>query len=403
MGGGVLDLVAKGGQDVFFICNPEISFFKKVYKRHTNFSTDKQKFLIDTDFGRTVMFTIPKNGDLLKSFFLQIELPTLSLTQKIGYINYIGYSIIDYVELYIGGQPIDKITGEFMYIQNEIIFTETQKKAYNKMVGGNSDVVNFDIDNRNLPGTYIIPLNFWFTQDIGLALPLVALQYHDVELKIKLRSLKDIYIASPNTIQVNNELKIKSVNLNCEYVYLDSKERKKFAQESHEYLIRQTQYNLANFIGANTLSKKIPLDFNHPVLELIFVVQRIDRTNSTNGGNDYFNYSMKNNMMSDTVDAAKILLNNTDRTNLMIGKELRYLNYINTHTSIPDNIIYLFPFALEPESFQPTGSCNFSRFDNKELFIEFKPDITDSEVKIFAVNHNILRISSGLGGLAYIN
>ena len=135
MGGGLLDLVAKGGQDIYFICNPEISFFKKVYKRHTNFSIEYQKHLFDIDFGQTSQFIIPRHADLLKNMFIQFELPIIA-PEDIGYVNYIGYSLIDYIEISIGGTVIDRLTGEWMYIQNELSFTEDKKEGYNKMIGG---------------------------------------------------------------------------------------------------------------------------------------------------------------------------------------------------------------------------------------------------------------------------
>ena len=401
MGGGLLDLVAKGGQDIYFICNPEISFFKKVYKRHTNFSIEYQKYLFDIDFGQTSKFIIPRQADLLKNIFIQFELPIIA-PEDIGYVNYIGYSLIDYIEISIGGTIIDRLTGEWMYIQNELSFTEAKKEGYNKMIGG-KDFYTYRTDQSNTTGTYIVPINFWFTKDIGLALPLVALQYHDVTITLKLKKMDDLYISSTD-IKPSNTLKIEKVNISLEYVYLDSKERKLFAQSNHEYLIKQTQYNLNNNIIANQSHIKIPLIFNHPILELIFIVQRKDRVNKTTGGNDYFNFALDGNInMLDTVKNAQIFLNNQERTPLMTNKELRYLNVINTHTSIPNNVIYVYSFSLNPESFQPSGSCNFSRFDNKELAIEFADNITASDVKVFAVNYNILRISMGIGGLAYIN
>ena len=233
---------------------------------------------------------------------------------------------------------------------------------------------------------------------------MVSLQYHDVKITLKLRPLKELFVSETGSLS-NEDIKITKCNISLEYIYLDSIERKMFAQSNHEYLIKQTQYNIKNFIPKNLSKKRIDLNFNHPVLELIFVVQRKDRfITSTNKGNDYFNYSYNSTFDNiDTIKNAQILLNNEERTPLMTAKECKYLNVINTHTSIPNNVIYVYSFSMNPESFQPSGSCNFSRFDNKELAIEFADNISISEVKIFAVNYNILRISKGMGGLAYIN
>lgn len=402
MGGGLLDLVAKGGQDIYFICNPEISFFKKVYKRHTNFSMEQEKFLFDGDitFGRKAKFTIPRHGDLLKNMFLQFELPNLSTNQK--YVNYIGYALIDYIEISIGGTVIDRQTGEWLYINNELSVKSGSKEGYRRMVGGNDNFKLYQLSTGNTGGTFIVPLNFWFSKDIGLALPLVALQYHEVEITLSLRKFSELWVTKTGVAPT--EPKLTNCFISLEYVYLDSKERKLFSQSNHEYLIKQVQYSEKNTIIANQSIKKIPLNFNHPILELIFVVQRNNAfTTGENSGNDYFYFSKSINP-NETIKTAQILLNNQDRTPLMTSKELRYLNVINSHTSIPyNNFIYLYSFSLNPESFQPSGSCNFSRFDNKELAIEFATGITASDVKVFAVNYNILRISMGMAGLAYIN
>jgi hypothetical protein len=402
MGGGLLELVAKGGQDIYLICNPEISFFKKVYKRHTNFSLEQQKFLFDGDltFGRKANFTVPRQGDLLKNIYLQFELPFLGTGEK--YVNYVGYALIDYIEISIGGTVIDRLTGEWMYINNELSIKSGIKGGYRKMVGGVEDFKLYQESTGNTGGIFIVPLSFWFSKDIGFALPLAALQYHEVEITLSLRKFSELFVSSIGIEP--KEPKLTNCFINLEYVYLDNKERKLFAQSNHEYLIKQVQYSENNNLIVNQKNIKIPLNFNLPILELIFVVQRKNSfTPGVNSGNDYFYYSKSINPQ-DTIKNAQILLNNQERTPLMTNKELKYLNVINSHTSIPyDNFIYLYSFSLNPEAFQPSGSCNFSRFDNKELAIEFTDSITASEVKVFAVNYNVLRISMGLGGLAYIN
>ena len=407
MGGGLIELAAKGGQDMYLICNPEITFFKKVYKRHTNFALEYEKYYFDSnmDFGITSKFAIPRKGDLIKNMFLQIELPELISTDNklCSYVNYIGYSILEYIEIYIGTTLIERLTGESLYILNELTVKADKKRGYREMVGG-KDFLDFNIFNGNKGGLYIIPLNFFFSKDIGSALPYVALQYHEIEVKIKLKDFDKLWITNDG-LEPLGEFKLKDCRLCVEYVYLDNDERKLFAKSSHEYLIKQTQYSLNNIIKENTTKQKIQLDFYHPIVELIFVVQTKSKfLKVARGGNDYFNYSKTDNFpLKDTIKTAKIVLNGVDRTVEMTNKELRLYYPIERHTSVPDNFIYLYSFSLNPESFQPSGSCNFSRFDNKELEIEFEDNIPNSELKIFAINYNILRISKGLGGLAYVN
>ena len=407
MGGALLDLVAKGGQDVYFICNPQISFFKKVYKRHTNFSCEFQKYQFPSnlDFGKTITYTIPRKGDLIKNIFLQFELPSLVSEDRkdCSYVNYIGYALIEYVEIYVNTQKIDRLTGEWMYIYNELTVKEDKKRGYNNMIGG-GDFIGYNTYVGNQGGTYIVPLNFWFNKEIGSALPYTALPYSDIELKIKIRNFDELWVTKDGTAPIGN-FKMTNAHLGIEMIYLDTKERKEFATQSHEYLIKQTQYSLNNTIYQNDKNKIIDLNFNHPIVELIFVIQSKSKfVTKADGGNDYFNYSKTDSYpFEDTIKTAKILLNGQDRTPDMTHKELRFYQPIQYHTSIPNNYIYVYSFSLNPEDYQPSGSCNFSRFDNKQLEIEFVDNIPNSELKIFAINYNILRITQGLGGLAYIN
>ena len=161
MGGGLLDLAAKGGQDVYLISNPEITFFKKVYKKHTNFAMEYKNYYFENtmDFGVVSKLVIPREADLIKNLFLKIDLPKLTSSDGnvCSYVNYIGYNIIDYVELYIGGTKINRITGEWMYIYNELSVKEGKKRGYNEMVGGKS-FEGYDSDTGINGGLFIVPL-----------------------------------------------------------------------------------------------------------------------------------------------------------------------------------------------------------------------------------------------------
>lgn len=406
MGGALLDLVAKGGQDVYFICNPQITFFKRVYKRHTNFSIEFHKFLLDTDadFGKMTRIFIPRKGDLVKNLYLHIELPELTPSgDAVSYVNFIGYNLIETIELYMGGTLIDRQTGEFLYIWNELKTIEAKKRAYYEMVGG-FKIGSYSSYSGNQGGTYIVPLSFWFGDDISQAIPLVAMQYSEIEIRIKFRDFDKLWVSSNGQAPVGN-YKITECNLSTEFVYLDTKERKQFAQDNHEFLIKQVQYSINNNVLSSEKKKIFNLNFNHPIVELIFFVQNKGVKNISNDkGNNWFNYSKTLELpYKDPIKNAKILLNGQDRTPEMTSKELRFYNLLEKHTSIPNNFLYLYSFSLKPEEYQPTGSCNFSRFDNKQIEVEFADDMENSDFRVYALNYNILRMSMGLCGLAYIN
>ena len=488
MAGGLMQLVAYGSQDVYLTGNPQITFFKVVYRRHTNFSVEaiEQTFNGTPDFGKKVSCTISRNGDLIYRMYLEAELPQINSTDITGdiscahWINYVGEKLINYVEVEIGGQRIDKHYGEWLHIWNQLSLPTGQDNGYQRMVGNipqlTANFLNLDISNtfavgNNIPLTKLyIPLQFWFCRNPGLALPLIALQYHEVKINIQFEELKNLFYAtrneadpSDNPTPVNplstlsTSKSLASSSLWVDYVFLDTDERRRFAQLSHEYLIEQLQYPGQETITSST-STKIKLNFNHPVKEIIWVTQKqvaqtflqwfnyTDRLDTTPtftfdplGSNlvfglmecfptqltpsTYFAVDKGKN----TTKNAKIQLNGQDRFAVREGDYFNYVQPYQHHTRTPQLGINVYSFALRPEEHQPSGSCNFSRIDNANLLLS----LTDNSLKtgnvkaatykgtlyedmttttpsnaycnIYAVNYNVLRIMSGMGGLAYSN
>ncbi len=327
MGGGLMQLVAYGAQDVYLTGNPQITFWKVTYRRYTNFAIEsiEQTFNGQADFGRRVTCTISRNGDLAYRTYLQITLPEInqymgnSTSLALGaqsvyarWLDYPGEQIIAQVEVEIGGQRIDRQYGDWMHIWNQLTMTSEQERAYFKMVGNTTQLTFItdpsfaDIDGpcdslaprqvcapRNaLPETTLyIPLQFWFNTNPGLALPLIALQYHEVKINLDLRPIDECLWAvttlscNTNGSNPNTQLNIGSTvaatiaynqsmvaaSLYVDYVFLDTDERRRFAQNPHEYLISQLQFTGDESVGSS--SNKIKLNFNHPVKELIWVVQ----------------------------------------------------------------------------------------------------------------------------------
>tara|TARA_B100000123_G_scaffold167060_1_gene123780 strand:+ start:1916 stop:3349 length:1434 start_codon:yes stop_codon:yes gene_type:complete len=184
MGGALLELVAKGSQDIFLTGNPDTTYFKSVYKRHTNFSTESIIQSVDglVDFGKRIEVSISRSGDLLSSIILEIDLPKLEgkRGKNIQWVDSIGHHLIRSIEFQIGEQTIDKHYGEWMEIWSELTINESKKTAFNTMIGKGITIS----DERTL----FVPLSFWFCRDYGLALPLIALQYHEVKLIIELNT-----------------------------------------------------------------------------------------------------------------------------------------------------------------------------------------------------------------------
>jgi len=369
MGGGLLQLVAYGAQDVYLTGNPQITFFKVVYRRHTNFSLEsiQQTFNGTVGFDKRVTAQISRNGDLIHKMYIEA-----TVTGGGGYAPYLGQRLIKQVELEIGGQLIDRQYSQWMHVWNELALPSGKKAGYDKMVGS----ANYS------PTTKLyIPLEFWFCRNVGLALPLIALQYHEVKINVTFESATNCGTTPPTGLDAS---------LYVDYIFLDTDERRRFAQMSHEYLIEQVQFTGTESMSVDT-SKKIKLNFNHPVKEIVWV-----------------------NVASDGVSAwktfaptgtGKLQLNGNDR---FAERDSSYFSLVQPyqhHENIPDGKnINVYSFGLKPEEHQPSGTLNMSRIDTATLHLgNTETGAATGQLWVFAVNYNVLRILSGMGGLAYSN
>ena len=548
MGGALMQLVAYGAQDVFLTGTPEITFWKVSYRRHTNFAMEsiEQTFNGQADFGRRVTCTISRNGDLCYRTYLQVTLPEINqgmqsdkgtaLTGDKGvyarWLNYIGEQLIAQVEVEIGGQRIDRQYGDWMHIWNQVTMSQEQKRGYFKMIGNTTQLTYMtDPDFANVSGpcaetgapqqvcaprnalpetTLYVPLLFWFCRNPGLALPLIALQYHEVKINIDFRPIGECLWAVTNltstvsgSVSVTNayQQSLVAASLYVDYIFLDTDERRKMAQNPHEYLIEQLQFTGDESVGSS--SNKIKLNFNHPCKELIWVVQpdaNVDYCDSLNPtgvlfktlGAQPFNYTdaidalprsikafggpletdgkdqfingsglfqmagavdstvNQGSVWADTYgvsekpfqksgstavsgstvsDAgtfvlaetaldmhcwgenpcvtAKLQLNGQDRFSEREGSYFDVVQPFQHHTRAPDTGINVYSFALRPEEHQPSGSCNFSRIDNAVLQLVLSSGTVmgnnTAKVRVYALSYNVLRVMSGMAGVAYSN
>lgn len=449
MPGGLLQLVAFGAQDAYIIGNPQITFWKGLYKRHTNFAMEpfRVNFTGVPSWGTKQNAVLGRHADLVYSTYLQVVLPPSTSTKTYTYnndANSLGYNLLKYIELQIGEQSVDKQYSEWLYLWSRL---SSGADAYSKvvnMVGGNSNgnyntlgypyiatmpqVNECAIGGRpEMPQVLYIPLNFFYTRNPGSALPLIALQYHDVRVNIEWNPVQFV-AGNVGTLELSpNPL---SAALYVDYIYLDTEERRRFAQKEHEYLIELVQYNEDK--GVTSGSSRIDLTFNHPVKELVWVVQPTYYTNCSllnsylqtaypPGGGIIvpvgaarlkpFTYNLP------AVYEQKIQLNGQDRVDMRYGDYFNRVQHYQHHSSpsLLSSIvgqtqpgIYMYSFALKPEENQPSGTCNFSRIDNAHIVMNMSGNVTVDadntwDVRVYAVNYNILRIMSGMAGLAYSN
>ena len=395
MGGGLMQLVAYGAQDIYLTGNPQITFFKVVYRRHTNFSMEsiEQTFNGSADFGKKVTCTISRNGDLVHKVYLQATLSALTATGTTGSVKRLGHALVKEVEVEIGGQRIDKHYGEWMEIWSELSHSYQKAQVLDKLVGGSTVAAS----GNSVPSTTVyVPLQFWFCRNPGCALPLIALQYHEVKINLTFRPVSELLVGT--SIQ-DCAGSIDSAALWVDYIYLDTDERRRFAQVSHEYLIEQLQ-----FTGAESGGSKYKLNFNHPVKELVWV-NRIATSiaSGDDDGNEWFNFTdTAGGAGANATASAKLQLNGHDRFAERKGSYFNWVQPYQHHTGMPSVGVNCYSFGLTPEEHQPSGTCNMSRIDNATLQIG-GGHLNSSSTNIYAVNYNVLRIMSGMGGLAYSN
>lgn len=578
MSGGLLQLVAYGAQDIYLTGSPQITFFKVVYRRHTNFAMEsiEQTFNGAADWGKKVTCTISRNGDLIYRMYFVVTIPKVSVQSGTAFrwLDWLGHILVSSVEVEIGGQRIDKHYGDWLHIWNELTQTAGHLTGYANMVGQTPALTNvglippelpdyntaaawvfkpigtdqkaFSFSNPDASGfsnaeavfkptTLYIPLQFWFNRNAGLALPLIALQYHEVKINLEIAPLSSTYWAAdiiPNGGTKAGEAKkyeivtnlsavvpdrLQYASLFVDYIYLDTDERRRFAQVSHEYLIEQLQFTGEESV--NSQNNKIKLNFNHPTKELVWVVQRDDFfDDSLPGGKQQFNYSDEvdttaiaplanlfpiaddnlllegpngENLISrnlwnspysnagpgaysdpdalravlawssdadnfwrpanwtsnalpagynwdvvksggvpgvasgganrawipssfdageNPVQFARLQLNGHERMDQRDGRYFNLVQPYQHHENVPSMGINVYSFALKPEEHQPTGTCNMSRIDNATLVLQLTAATVkgssgsrNARVRVYAVNYNVLRIMSGMGGLAYSN
>ena len=461
-----MQLVAYGAQDIYLSGNPQITFFKLVYRRHTNFAMEsiEQVFNGTGDFNKKVTCTISRNGDLIHRTYLKVQLPDVTVGANKGFrwVNWPGHALIRSVELEIGGQRIDKHYGDWLHIWAELTQSAGHQLGYANMIGNIPSLVNPTLNTGTtdvvVKGEILyIPLEFFFCRNAGMALPLIALQYHEVKINLEFSDVRSIYWAgSYSSSAWKTDMGAVSVgglvaaSLYVDYVYLDTDERRRFAQVSHEYLIEQLQFTGDE--STSNINNKIKMNFNHPTKELVWVVQPDDHvTDAAPFGKQWFNYTdgsdntYVNNIAltasdgvpgvapggannvylpvsfdggANPVITARIQLNGHDRTTDRDGRYYNLVQPYQHHENVPSKGINVYSFALRPEEHQPSGTCNFSRIDNATLILVLTSatvtrttstgtgTITSprtAKVRIYAVNYNVLRIMSGMGGIAYSN
>lgn len=338
--------------------------------------------------------TVSRNGDLIHRAYLQVTLPALANSGKtVKWTDNVGNALIDYVNIEIGGQEIDRHYGDWLIIWNELTQTAGHEEGYNVLIGNTTELTTAA---ASIPSSVLyVPLQFWFCRNPGLALPLIALQYHEVKFNISFVPASSLIVTSDGALPSSGTPVMGDAGLWIDYIYLDTDERRQFAQVQHEYLIEQLQYTGAESYSNSSVKSKLSL--NHPCKELVWVLQ-LDSNVAANV-NQWSNYTDGG---DDILASGKLQLNGHDRFE---ERDARFFNVVQPyqhHTRVPATGIYVYSFALNPEQHQPSGTVNMSRIDNATLLLTLNTSAA-LQLRTYATNYNVLRIMSGMGGLAYSN
>ncbi len=432
MPGSYYQLVSEGKEDTHIYSGDiNTSYFRKVFYKQTKFAmeTIPIKFNTGTDFGERISTVFPRKGDLVRSCILRIEIPALldPIYSGFSYVNSLGHALIEDIEILIGDTVINKFPGEWLEIWSQNFMPEEKKLVYADMIGRFpayslppylKDQDAFFVKNNR--GFLHIPIPFWFARENGMALPLIALQMHEVRVNIKLRKFKDVLfridVMDPNPACIADVpiLHIGDAELLCDYIFLNENERKFIANSPHEYIIDDIQ--TFNRIGVSAYESpvSVKLPFNRPLRALYWTIQRT----STVVMGDYFNYNCR--LISETgtrlpiMETAMLQMDGHDKfEQTMHETYFRHLvPYLSNKSASNENFIYSLSFAIAPGNMRPSGSLNATKISSLDLKLKFydtpigsvspiTPAALTYYVNVYGQSYNVLRIFKGIGGLVY--
>lgn len=439
MTSGWMQLLAWGSQNIKLNGNPSMTFFKKVFRSHTNFSMESIEVKLNRTDANVYTPTlykvkIPRQGDLVQQMYFVFELPDIVCSNSLCFkwVDNLGEMIIDNYYINLGGAMVDRQYGEQLHINNMLTLGQDKRDVYNKMIGNIPELTNpgynkgsYPISNTGiLPSIrgrkIVVPLQFWFNRDSGSALPLVSMQYSETELTIELQPLIKLYKLFYNRAYlapdlenpahrlsafVSNENKrylisdtvidIKA-SLECNYIFLDQPEREYLVYNPLEYLVEQTTRIQRFSLNENNV---FDLILQNPVKEIFWVLRRNDIADY----NDWFTFTDDDKQI---LKSAQILFNGLPRMEEKEGWYYNYLQAFQHHKGNPKDGIYTYSFSIDPENGidQPSGSCNMSRINKISMVIKTIPSLNKDykyDMAVYVINYNFVKIVSGLAGIVF--
>lgn len=416
--GALTQLAAKGPQDKWLTAEAVVTHFKGGYRRHTNFAMAEMEgqFNGANTAGSKHTGTIQRNGDLMAQVYFAFDIAALNYTtvgatynppiDQSYWVNSVGHAILDTIETNIGGHCFDKHYGEYLEIWEDL--ASAPEKRMTEQVGFSTTTAGL-VDYARQQQRIYTPLQFWYNRFYEQAFPLIANQYHEVRIDIQSRAETALFVRlGLNATEITDaEIPaISNIRLLINYVFLDTMERRMFAQQAHEYVFDELQFSNETSVTAGTTSVDQTLTFNHPVKELIWVYQldSVRDLSGTPASFDYFDYAGAvdaNGLPTDNPSTTQLFLNGHERTLAHPPIYYRSVQPRQHHSRIPSRYIYSYSFALYPEDSKPSGSVNLSRIDNVVLRHTFAAGLAAMKIRTYARNINVMKTVSGMSGKMY--
>tara|TARA_B110000305_G_scaffold201178_1_gene228815 strand:+ start:43 stop:1179 length:1137 start_codon:yes stop_codon:yes gene_type:complete len=376
---GAVKLAVTGVQDQWLTGDPDFSYFLTTFKKHTKFALEQIETPLDgtIDFGNELRCIIPQNkGDLIKGMTVKFLLTDPDPGEGgLTYVPSLCTRLIDTADLYIGGQLIQRITGEYIYMHQQLTNTiDDAEQTLYFLNGHGSKVLDFTGDY-----TFFIDLPFYFNRVSSLSIPTTALSKQLVEVVIKLNPLESIIngVIPSSGVQA----KIKNMSLDTEFVFVSDEERQYLQSMPLEYLMTQIQVSQVSF-KPGEIKKTFMINFKNPVRQLFFIGKK---------GTEHVKIEHVTLDFND--------MNVIDADYLFLTYEQPLLHHVN---SPEDGYPFgLYSFADRPDLHTPSGQVNMSRIIHKRMTVTIEPSDVEVIVKIYASSYNILHIESGLAGLKF--
>ncbi len=402
--GSLIHIASVGAENVGLTIDASATFWRQIYEKHTMFAIEPKEVAFrpgTVGYGAKNEVTITRSADMVTDLWLVFELSSLnSGAGDARFTNDIGRALIREVKLEIGNVVYDTKDGEYLHGLEKL--TVSDELGTRQLTGDTSVEADLELWATGTQKIYV-PLSFWFVNDRGQALPLVALYQHDVKLTFTFRPRIDVIRAIsapvlPYDPTTETGGLISNLALLCEYVYLTTPERNYFANGQQRYLITETQKSTVLRASAGATEVRLNLTFNHPCIELIWFFRKIG--NDAGGEKAYMDWSGAEvaPFLTESFASCSILLNNNPRVQPRDPLYFRKVTSIQTHTNIPSKNMYAYAFGIQSESGAPSGSLNFSRIDHSQMVFKFTAALPeDYDLHVYAKTHNWVTIDRGLG------